>query len=35
LFPQPAGIIVGIYEPGEELGEFDYWIAMMDIPKVI
>jgi len=35
LFPQPAGTIVGVYEPGEALGEFDYWIAMMDIPKVI
>ena len=35
LFPEPAGNIVGIYEPGEDLGEYDYWIAMMSIPGVI
>ena len=35
LFPTPAGNIVGIYEPGEDLGEYDYWIAMMSIPGVI
>ena len=35
LFPVPSGNIVGIYEPGEELGEYDYWIPMMSIPRVI
>jgi tetratricopeptide (TPR) repeat protein len=35
LFPSPAGNIVGIYEPGEDLGEYDYWISMMSIPRVI
>jgi hypothetical protein len=35
LFPTPAGNIIGIYEPGEDLGEYDYWIPMMSIPKVI
>ena len=35
LFPAPAGNIIGIYEPGEDLGEYDYWISMMSIPRVI
>lgn len=35
LFPEPAGNIIGIYEPGEDLGEYDYWISMMSIPRVI
>jgi hypothetical protein len=35
LFPEPAGNIIGIYEPGEDLGEYDYWIPMMSIPRVI
>jgi len=35
LFPEPAGNITGIYEPGEDLGEYDYWIPMMSIPRVI
>lgn len=35
LFPEPAGNIIGIYEPGEDLGEYDYWIAMMSIPGLI
>ena len=35
LFPAPAGNIIGIYEPGEDLGEYDYWIPMMSIPRVI
>ena len=35
LFPGPAGNIIGIYEPGEDLGDYDYWIPMMSIPRVI
>jgi hypothetical protein len=35
LFPTPAGNIIGIYQPGEDLGEYDYWISMMSIPRVI
>jgi len=35
LFPGPAGNITGIYESGEDLGEYDYWIPMMSIPRVI
>ena len=35
LFPSPAGNIIGVYEPGEDLGEYDYWISMMSIPRVI
>jgi len=35
LFPTPAGNIIGIYQPGEDLGEYDYWITMMSIPRVI
>ena len=35
LFPEPTGHILGIYEPGEDLGEYDYWIPMMSVPKVI
>ncbi len=35
LFPTPAGNIIGIYQPGEDLGEYDYWIPMMSIPRVI
>ena len=35
LFPTPTGGIIGIYEPGEDLGEYDYWISMMSIPRVI
>ena len=35
LFPAPAGNIIGIYQPGEDLGEYDYWITMMSIPRVI
>jgi len=35
LFPAPTGNIIGIYAPDEDLGEYDYWISMMSIPKVI
>jgi hypothetical protein len=35
LFPEPAGNIIGIYESGEDLGDYDYWIPMMSIPRVI
>ena len=35
LFPAPAGNVVGIYEPGEDLGEYDYWIPTMSIPRII
>jgi tetratricopeptide (TPR) repeat protein len=35
LFPSPAGHIIGVYAPGEDLGEYDYWISMMSIPRVI
>ena len=35
LFPTPAGNVIGIYEPGEDLGEYDYWISMMSVPRII
>jgi len=35
LFPEPVGDIVGVYQPGDDLGEYDYWIPMMSIPRVI
>jgi hypothetical protein len=35
LFAEPAGSVVGIYESGEDLGEFDYWIPMMSVPRMI
>jgi tetratricopeptide (TPR) repeat protein len=35
LFPAPAGNVIGIYGPGEDLGEYDYWIPMMSVPRVI
>jgi len=35
LFPAPSGNVVGIYEPGEDLGEYDYWIPSMSIPRII
>jgi len=35
LFPVTSDNIIGIYEPGEDLGEYDYWIPIMSVPRVI